>query len=182
MRKSLIIEVVVASLATVAIVGYALNNTETEGTAVSAYGLRTNTTNDYGCVANCTAEYEIQHVYRLFENKPKNYSIDGIRFKVKFACDCAGNRWFQDLWDEGTYELRSQVKENADHLLMLNGREQGLNNFKPGDTVCFFATISKTWSPLGGGDKVLYAENPTFYKVNGNEDLSLLQLPVYIPE
>ena len=180
MRKFLIVEAVVASLATVAIMGYALNNTETEGTAVNAFGLRTVNTNEYGCTSNCTAEYEIGHVYRLFENKPKNYTVDGVRFKVKFACDSAGNRWFQDLWDERTYELQSQIRANSDRLLMLNGREQGLTNFKHGDTVCFFATVSKTWNPLGGRDKVLYAENPTFYKINDREDLSLLQAPVYI--
>ena len=182
MRKFLIIEAVVASLASMAILGYAVSNNETEGAAVSAFGLRTNDTNEYGCTANCTAEYEIGHVYRLFESKPKGYSIDGVRFRVRFSCDCAGNRWFQDLWDGGTYELRSQIKANSDHLLMLNGREQGFTNFKSGDTVCFFATVSKTWNPLGGEGKVLYAENPTFYRVNGNEDLSLLQAPVYIPE
>lgn len=182
MRKFLIVEAVVASLATVAIMGYALNNTEAEGTAVSAFGLRTPGTNEYGCQSNCTAEYEIGHVYRLFENKPKNYTVDGVRFKVKFACDSAGNRWFQDLWDEGTYELQSQIRANSDRLLMLNGREQGLTNFKRGDLVSFYATVSKTWNPLGGGQKVLYAENPVFYRVNSNEDLSLLETPVYIPE
>lgn len=182
MRKFLIVEAVVASLATLAIMGHAFNNVEAEGTQASAFSLRTADANEYGCAANCTAEYEIGHVYRLFENKFKGYSIDGVRFKVKFSCDCAGNRWFQDLWDEGTYELQSQIRANADHLLTLNGREQGLTNFKRGDTVCFFATVSKTWNPLGGGDKVLYAENPTFYKVNDREDLSLLQTPVYIPE
>lgn len=182
MKKRLIIEAIIASVATVAILSHALSDIETEGTIASTFGLRTANTNEYGCASNCTAEYEIEHVYRLFENKSNNYSIEGVRFKVRFACDYGGNRWFQDCWDGGTYELRNQIQANANHLLMLNGREQGLNNFKKGDTVCFFATITKTWNPLGGGDKVLYAENPTFYRVNGNEDLSLLQTPVYIPE
>lgn len=182
MRKFLIIEAVVASIATVAILGHAINNIETEDPVASTFGLRTPSTNEYGCAANCTAEYEIQHVYRLFENKSNNYSIDGVRFKVKFACDCGGNRWFQDCWDGGTYELQSQIRVSSDNLLMLNGREQGYTNFKKGDLVSFYATVSKTWNPLGGGSKVLYAENPVFYRVNGNEDLSLLEAPVYIPE
>lgn len=182
MRKFLIVEAVVASLAIVAILGYALNNNETEGTFAAAFGLRTPGTNEYGCSANCTAEYEIGHVYQLFENKPNGYSIDGVRFKVRFSCDSAGNRWFQDLWDSGSYELQSQIRTNLDHLLMLNGREQGLTNFKKGDLVSFYATVSKVWSPVGGENKVLYAENPVFYRVNDKEDLSLLESPVYIPE
>lgn len=181
MRKFLIIEAIVASVAVAGVMGYAMASDQVDGIRVSAFGARSSGTNEYGCMYNCTAEYEINHVYRLFENKPSGYSIDGVRFKVKFASDCAGNRWFQDCWDLGSYKYSAPIKSNLGSLLMLNGREQGLNRFKSGDTVCFFATISRAWSPWGI-QKVLYAENPTFYRVNDKEDLSLLETPVYIPE
>lgn len=137
--------------------------------------------NEYGCAGNCTAEYQIDHVYRLFENKPSGYLVDGVRFKVRFAVDCAQNRWFQDVGDPNAYVNSKAVKAGLGSLLMVNGREQGLTRFKAGDEVSFFATVSKAKDPWGVA-KVLYAENPVYYRVNGNEDLSLLETPTYIPE
>lgn len=181
MRKFLIFEAVVASIATLAIMGYALNNNETEGTAVNAFGLRTANTNEYGCASNCTAEYQIDHVYRLFENKPNNYRIDGVRFKVRYTSGARGVRWFKDLNNLNEIIVSSQIKENLGCLLTAIGREQGYTNFKEGDEVAFFGSLTKVWDPWGI-QKVLQIENPTYYKLNSNEDLSLLESPVYIPE
>lgn len=181
MRKFLIVEAVVASIATLVIMGYALNNTETEGTAVNAFGLRTPGTNEYGCTSNCTAEYQIDHVYRLFENKPNNYRVDGVRFKVRYTSGARGVRWFKDLGNENEIIISSQIKANLGCLLTAIGREQGYTNFKEGDEVAFFGSLTKVWDPWGI-QKVLQIENPTYYKLNGNEDLSLLESPVYIPD
>lgn len=176
MRKFTILEALIASAAALAVFGYALADNK-GAKEVSTFGLHS--TNEYGCQGDCTAEYEIGHVYRLFEDKPAGYRVDGVRFKVKYANYVANYKWFQDTWDGGVHTTSRNVKANLGSLLMLGGREQGLTSFKEGDEVCFFAAVSKQWDPWGI-QKVLYAENPVYYRVNAKADLSLLQSPVYI--
>ena len=179
MRKFLIVEAAVASIATLAIMGYALNNTETEGTAVNAFGLRTIGTNEYGCQGQCTAEYQIDHMYRLFENKPANYSVDGIRFKVKYCYDSMGYRWFQDINDPTDLAGKAKIRANLGLVIAVSGRENGYTRLKWGDEVSFFGSVHKAWDPWSDA-KIIYVDNPTYYRVNLSEDLSLLEPPVYV--
>ena len=135
--------------------------------------------NGYGCKNSCTAEYSIEHVYRIFEEKPKGYRATGVRFKVSYTYDIQGYRWFKDTSNTEVINSTASIKANLGSVLAVGGIEQGFTNIRKGETIAFFGEIRKGWDPWHKSE-ILYVENPTYYRVGEKEDLSLLQTPVYI--
>ena len=180
MRKFTLTAAFVSFAASIAVIGYGFARNADEASAFAQTTSFANRgLNDYGCVSNCTAEYQIDHVYRLLEDKPNGYRIDGVRFKVRYTCSARSVRWFKDLGNPDEIVISTQIKANLGCLLTVIGREQGFTNFKEGDELAFFGSLSKVWDPWGI-QKVLQIENPVYYMRNGVEDLSLLESPVYI--
>ena len=135
--------------------------------------------NEYGCRDNCTAEYQIDHAYRILDGRPTNYRIDGVRFKVKYSYYVQGMRWFKDINDPVSIACSADIKANLGSVIAVIGRETGLEGPREGQEASFFGSILWQWDPWGKR-KIIYVENPTFYKVGDQEDLSLLQSPVYM--
>ena len=178
---------ILASLAfglAVAAVGGAVAFDNIIGSGSSTYRALDNF-NEYGCVANCTAEYEIRHVKSILAERP---DLEGT-MDVRIICRASRSFWgvnlFQDLDDPAdysTWSMSQMTQEEADgHLMAFDGLENSFKGcrYKAGDLVCAFGEVR--YAKVGTkGRRLLTLRNPTVYRVNDAMDLGLLPPAVYL--
>ena len=141
--------------------------------------------NEYGCVHNCTAEYEIRHAKALVRANPSLDGTPNIRIVAKVARSAFGVTYLQDINDPEDFTTWNLSKITADvvddHFMAFDGMENGFKGYryKIGDVVSVFGTV--TFTKLGSRNYTTFTMyQPTIYRVNDKEDLGLLPPAQYL--
>lgn len=143
------------------------------------------TLNEYGCVHGCTAEYEIRHAKALVKADPSLDGTPNVRIVAKVARSAFGVTYLQDVNDPEDFTKWSLSKITADivddHFMAFDGMENGFKGYryKIGDVVSVFGTV--TFTKLGSRNYTTFTlYQPTIYRVNEKEDLSILPPAQYL--
>ena len=151
--------------------------------AAAVYGVAE--VNEYGCVANCTAEYTIAHAIQLLRENPSLEGTKNVRIVAKVSKVAFGTQYFQDLDDMTDYVGYTSKQLTADvvgnNLMAFDGLEDGFvgYRYKAGDAIGVFGEIR--FSKIGNRNyKTLTIVNPTIYKVGEKAHLELLPEPSYL--
>ena len=154
-----------------------------KGNLISATGEIT--LNEYGCVHGCTAEYEIRHAKGLVKANPSLDGTPNVRIVAKVARSAFGVTYLQDVNDPEDFTKWSLSKITADvvddHFMAFDGMENGFKGYryKIGDVVSVFGTV--TFTKLGSRNYNTFTMyQPTIYRVNEKEDLSILPPAQYL--
>lgn len=141
--------------------------------------------NEYGCAHNCTAEYEIRHAKALVKADPSLDGTPNVRIVAKVARSAFGVTYLQDVNDPEDFTKWSLSKITADvvddHFMAFDGMENGFKGYryKIGDVVSVFGTV--TFAKLGSRNYNTFTMyQPTIYRVNEKEDLSILPPAQYL--
>lgn len=142
-----------------------------------ASGTVINKDNEYGCKGNCTGEYEIWHVKQLLQNDPNLNGSENVRFRVKYVGENLYGKWFQDYFQEyNKKDIDYHINELAVFVPCWNDIEKGRTDYKPGDIINLYGTISYEMV----GAYTVKISNMVVYGVNNDVDTSLLPSVHYI--
>lgn len=138
--------------------------------------------NEYGCAHDCTGEYYVSHISNILAANPELNGTANVRVICKVS-NISG--WMQDIDDNNVYTSVNDSNFTTawchKMLLQVSGVSYKAFNYKKGDTIAFYGTVNYNKK---GENHYKYAtvvmENITVYKVNGQEDLSLLPDVVYL--
>lgn len=131
-------------------------------------------TNEYGCVGDCTGEYEIRHVKQILQEHPELNGSQNVRFKVKVSKMADGLQWFQDVNDPMEFKKIKDVTNEArtgQLATSTSGIVQGLSGYVQGDVISFAGAVY--WSKVYG-NYTLDIHNLSIYRINEKEDLNYL--------
>lgn len=138
--------------------------------------------NEYGCEHDCTGEYYVSHLSSILAANPE---LNGTA-NVRVICKVSNiGSWMQDIDDNNVYTSINDSNFTTawchKMLLQVSGVNYKAFNYKKGDTIAFYGTV--TYNKKGENHykyATVVMENITVYKVNGQEDLSLLPDVVYL--
>lgn len=138
--------------------------------------------NDYGCVANCTAEYYPSSAHQIVRFNQQFNGVENVRFIAKAS---KPGCWFQDVDDTNVYTIGTDKWHDArvhGRVVKVSGIQSGFTTYKQGDLVAFYGKLK--WVRKGSYEAdTLEVVNPTFYHLNDKIDFNLInKTPVYLYE